>query len=191
MKKMIKLARVLAMLLVMVLCLSACNTQTSHTRGEYTGAKYWEMLDEVSDTSDLPSWEGEILEVSVWFAAASSTIIGTIPETDVCFKEFERVTGVRFNVEECFDNGGNNIDAKLPMVIASKKLPTMIMGYDILKQCNELWEEGYLADLTEYYEDGTLDQLLKYMPYDDAYNYVYHNFADEDGNFYGDEEKEN
>lgn len=184
MKKTIKVARVLAMLLAMILCLSACNTQTSHTRGEYTGAKYWEMLDEVSDTSDLPSWEGEILEVSVWFAAASSTIIGTIPKTDVCFKEFERVTGVRFNVEECFDNGGNNIDAKLPMVIASKKLPTMIMGYDILKQCNELWEEGYLADLTEYYEDGTLDQLLKYMPYDGAYNYVYHNFADEDGNMF-------
>jgi len=187
MKKTKIMIRVFAMLLAMMMFATACNPATSNNPTgdtEYTGVKYWEMLDLVSDTSDLPSWEGEILEVSVWFAAGTATVIGDIPETDVCFKEFERVTGVRFNVDKSFDNGGSNIDAKLPMVIASKDYPTMIIGYDILKQCNELWEEGYLADLTEYYEDGTLDQMLKYMPFDDAYEYVYKNFADEDGNLF-------
>lgn len=186
MKSKRNLARVAALLLAALLCLTACSGPIgpSSQGTEYQGPKYWEMLDSVSDTSELPSWEGETLEVSVWFAAASSTVIGTIPETDVCFKEFERVTGVKFDVDRCFDNGGTNIDAKLPMVIASKDLPTLIMGYDIKKQCIELWEEGYLADLTEYYEDGTLDQVLKYMPFDDAYNYVYTNYADEDGNMF-------
>ena len=186
MKNTRRLARVIAMLLVVLMCLSACN-QVSNPTGsetESTGPKYWEMLDQVSDTSDLPSWEGETLEISVWFAAASATVIGTIPETDVCFKEFERVTGVKFNVDKCFDNGGSNIDAKLPMVIASKDYPTLIMGYDIKKQVTELWEEGYLADLTEYYEDGTLDQVLKYMPLEESWNYVYNNYADEDGNMF-------
>ena len=185
MKKTKNLVRVLALLLSVLMLATACGKPPENTTGtEYQGVKYWEMLDEVSDTSDLPSWEGETLEVSVWYAAGTSTLIGSIPETDVCFKEFERVTGVRFNVEESFDNGGNNIDAKLPMVIASKDYPTMIIGYDILKQCNELWEEGYLADLTEYYEDGTLDQMLKYLPYDESYEYVYKHFADEDGNMF-------
>ena len=185
MKKTKNLVRVLALLLSVLMLATACGKPPENTTGtEYQGVKYWEMLDEVSDTSDLPSWEGETLEVSVWYAAGTSTQIGSIPETDVCFKEFERVTGVRFNVEESFDNGGNNIDAKLPMVIASKDYPTMIIGYDILKQCNELWEEGYLADLTEYYEDGTLDQMLKYLPYDASYEYVYKHFADEDGNMF-------
>ena len=185
MKKTKTLIRVFAMLLAVLMFTTACNqTPGGTSETEYQGAKYWEMLDEVSDTSDLPSWEGDILEVSVWYAAGTATLIGTIPETDVCFKEFERVTGVRFNVEESFDNGGNNIDAKLPMVIASKDYPTMIIGYDILKQCNELWEEGYLADLTEYYEDGTLDQMLKYLPLEESYEYVYKNFADEDGNMF-------
>ncbi len=185
MKKRMTLIRVLAMLLAVMIFTAACSTTPDSTTGtEYQGEKYWEMLNDVSDTSDLPSWEGEILEVSVWYAAGTSTLIGSIPETDVCFKEFERVTGVRFNVEESFDNGGNNIDAKLPMVIASKKLPTMIVGYDIQKQCKELWEEGYLADLTEYYEDGTLDQLLGYLPFEEAYQYAYKHCADEDGNLY-------
>ncbi len=185
MKKTKNLIRVFAMLLAVLTLTSACSkTKGNPTETEYQGPKYWEMLDEVSDTSDLPSWEGEVLEVTVWYAAGTSTMIGTIPETDVCFKEFERVTGVRFNVEESFDNGGNNIDAKLPMVIASKNYPTMIVGYDIQKQCLELWEEGYLADLTEYYEDGTLDQMLKYLPYEQSYEYIYKHCADEDGNLY-------
>lgn len=188
MKKSKNLARLFATLLAALMLMTACNpadhSGNPTNPSEYTGEKYWEMLDEVSDTSDLPSWEGEVLEVSIWYAAGTSTVIGSIPETDVCFKEFERVTGVRFNVDKSFDNGGNNIDAKLPMVIASKNLPTMIIGYDIQKQLNELWEEGYLTDLTKYYEDGTLDQLLKYMPFDTAYNYVYKNCADEDGNLF-------
>lgn len=187
MKKTKTLVRVIALLMAVLTFSTACNTSTNTntTDGtEYAGAKYWEMLDEVSDTSDLPTWEGETLEVSVWFAAGTSTMIGSIPETDVCFKEFERVTGVRFNVEKSFDNGGNNIDAKLPMVIASKDYPTMIIGYDILNYCNMLWEEGYLADLTEYYEDGTLDQLTKYLPYDECYEYVYKYMSDEDGNLF-------
>ena len=188
MKNTKNLVRVIALLLAALICLSACNHDvpgpTEPSEEPYAGPKYWEMLDEVSDTSDLPSWEGDILEVSVWFAAASSTVIGTIPETDVCFKEFERVTGVRFNVDKCFDNGGTNVDAKMPMVIASKDYPTLIIGYGIKKQVADLWEEGYLADLTKYYEDGTLDQLLKYMPLEESWDYVYNNFADEDGNMY-------
>ncbi len=185
MKKTKTFIRVFAMLLAVMMLTAACNqTPAQPTETEYQGTKYWELLDKVSDTSDLPTWEGEILEVSVWYAAGTSTMIGSIPETDVCFKEFERVTGVRFNVEESFDNGGNNIDAKLPMVIASKNYPTMIVGYDIQKQCAEMWEEGYLADLTEYYEDGTLDQMLKYLPLDESYEYVYKHCADEDGNMY-------
>lgn len=189
MKKTKTLVRVVALLFAVLMLTAACtdpvvSSNPTNTTGGSDTVKYWELLDEVSDTSDLPSWEGEVLEVSVWYAAASGTMIGDIPETDVCFKEFERVTGVRFNVEESFDNGGNNIDAKLPMVIASKDYPTIIIGYDILKQCNELWEEGYLADLTKYYEDGTLDQMLKYMPYDEAYEYVYKYMGDEDGNMF-------
>lgn len=183
------LIRVVTMLLAMLMLLTACNIPTQNPNNptnvtEYAGEKYWEMLDEVSDSSDLPSWEGETLEISVWFAAASSTVIGTIPETDVCFKELERVTGVKFNVDKCFDNGGTNIDAKLPMVIASNDLPNMIIGYGIKKQVLELWEEGYLADLTRFYEDGSLDQLLKYMPLEEAWDYVYVNYADEDGNMF-------
>lgn len=177
-------ARVVAVIMAVLLCATACGTKPPQPQGSLGTSEYWKLLDKVSDTSELPDWDGDILEISVWWAAGTSKLIGDIADTDVCFKEFERVTGVRFNVDECFDNGGNNIDGKLPMVIASGELPTMIIGYGIDMQLQELYENGYLADLTKYYENGTLDQMLKYMPLNQAWNYVYENCADENGNLY-------
>lgn len=178
------LVRAVAMIMAILLCATACGPAQPQKPSSLGDSEYWKLLDKVSDTSELPDWNGDILEISVWWAAGTSKLIGDIADTDVCFKEFERVTGVRFNVDECFDNGGNNIDGKLPMVIASGKLPTMIIGYGIDMQLQELYENGYLADLTKYYENGTLDQMLKYMPLDQAWNYVYENCADENGNLY-------
>ena len=200
MRNMKKVTRAASLALAAMLCLGACGNTAKQTEENKTVEKtsevasnsteevtvkpYWELLDEVSDTSELPDWDGETLEVKVWFAAGTGTTIEAIPETDVAFKEFERVTGVKFNVDESFDNGGNNIDAKLPMVVGSGDYPTMILGYDIDKQFAELYENGYLADLTEYYKDGTLDQLTKWLPLEEMDTLVYKNAKAEDGSYY-------
>ena len=202
MRNMKKVTRVASLALASVLCLSACGgdvTQNTEGKGtdvtstdvvnasteEVVAKAYWEMLDEVSDTSELPDWDGDTLEITIWYAAGTTAgEILEIPETDVAFKEFERVTGVKFNVEDSYDNGGNNIDAKLPMVVGSGDLPNIIIGHDLDKQLKELYENGYLADLTEYYKDGTLDQLTRYMPLEAMDNLVYKNAKSEDGAYY-------
>lgn len=203
-KNMKKVTRITALIMAMLLCLSACGNQTtkeseSSTKDSVSNSSqqeltpstvveeeksYWELLDTVSDTSELPDWEGETLEIKIWHAGGTTQVIGDIADTDVVYKEIERVTGVKFNVEESFDNGGNNIDAKLPMVVASKDLPTIIMGYNIDKQFNELYDNGYLADLTEYYEDGSLDNLLAWFPQEEMATSVYSKCTASDGQLY-------
>lgn len=161
--------RILALLLstVMLLGLVACaNTEEQGaTVPRPDGGKYyWEMLDEVSDTSELPDWTGETLELTVWSAGGTQTMFGTLSETNVTFKELERVTGVRFNVSDSYGNGGDSIDAKLPKIIASGDLPNLIYGFNIQSQMEELYENGYLANLTEYFNKGWLDNVLELYP---------------------------
>ena len=48
----------------------------------------------------------------------------------------------------------------------------------------ELYENGYLVDLTEHYNDGTLAQLTRVFPVEETWNYVYTNMA-KGGSIYG------
>jgi len=197
-----KIKRLFAMALASVMCLSACgnnqakpSTNTSESKTDVSASVsetvqepevkyYWDMLDEVSDSSELPDWTGEKLEVTIWNAGGSDAVFGTISEDSVVMKEIERVTGITFNADDCFGNGGDTIDAKLPKLVASKDFPTIIYGWDIDKALQDLWENGYLADLTEYYTDGTLDHMLHWLPIEEFDQYVYTHMRDEDGSYY-------
>lgn len=191
-------SRILALLLVATMILAGCGPAAQQdptdppkqTEGnetpttEATKKPYWELLDEVSDTSELPDWDGDILEITMWVSGPADANLGEIPETDVAFKELERVTGIRYNIEESYGNGGQSVDAKLPMVLASRDLPHIMLGYSFNAQAQELFENDYLVDLTPYYEDGTLDQLTKQFPVDETWDYVYTGFA-KGGKIYG------
>jgi len=159
------------------------STETTETTVEEV-KNYWEMLDEVSDTSDLPDWTGDTLEISVWSAGGTETLFGDISDTNVTFKEFERVTGVKFSPYDCFGNEGDSIDAKLPKVVASKDYPTIIMGWNIDSKMQELYDNGLLADLTEYYENGDLDQLLYWAPMEEMETLIYKNLRGKDGKLF-------
>lgn len=105
-----KFIQMIALLLVAIMCLSACShTGTEVANDPQTPASegtnaaegtieagetsapeaknYWEMFDEVSDTSELPDWPGETLEINIWYAGGTNYTLGTIPEGDVVFKE--------------------------------------------------------------------------------------------------------
>ena len=199
-----KLTKTLAFALAAVLGLSACgaektnvkeSSQTSTEQKETVVSTeqvpeekaYWEMLNEVSDSSELPDWPGETLEINIWYAGGTTVHedYWKVDENNVYWNEIERVTGIKVNWEECYDNGGNNIDAKLPMVIASGDLPTMIVGHDIQNQMEEMFENGYLVDLTQYYEAGYLDSLTeKWYPMDVLDAQIYSKLRTEDGKYY-------
>ena len=196
-----KMTRLLALLLAMVMCVSmaACgNEKPQDNQGdvaadvkpntgentEESSKNYWEMLDEVTDSSQLPDWTGEKLEINVWRAEGTDRVFGELSDTNVTFKEIERVTGIVINAEESFANGGETIDAKLPKLLATNDFPTMIIGYNIGEQMNELYENGYLYDLTEYYDNGTLDHLQYWLPVDQMEDQLYHELRAEDGSLF-------
>lgn len=196
-----QLAKTFAMLLSTSMLLSACGaTDTSSQEVSSSGSEssqpvtesvnepevqnYWEMLNEVSDTSELPNWTGEKLEISIWSAAGTDATFGEIRESNVVMKEIERVTGITINVDECFGNGGDNIDAKLPRVIASKDFPTIIYGYDIDSHFQELYDNGYLVDLTPYYEDGSLEHVTYWLPLEEMDELIYGNCRNKDGDLF-------
>ena len=188
--------KILALILatVMLFSISACNqteekptTPTAPPPTDESGnaAKYyWEMLNDVSDTSELPDWTGETLEINVWVAGGTQAIFGTISDTNVTFKELERVTGVKFNVEDSYGNGGDSIDAKLPKIIAGGDLPNLIYGWNIDTQMAELFENGYLVDLTDYYNNGDLDQVLELYPIEEFKDNLWVRLNTEDGKAY-------
>lgn len=193
-----KLKQLFALGMAVTLCLTACGNgektpsssegkvETASTNGSEQPEEkmYWELLDEVSDTSELPDWTGEQMEINVWVAGGTDYLISEISKDDVVMKEITRVTGVSVNVDRCYGNGGDNIDAKLPRIIATKDYPTLVFGWDIDKQLKDLWENGYLADLTEYYMDGTLDHLLYWLPMEELDGILYTYMRDDEGAYY-------
>ena len=199
-----QIKKMMALLLAAALGLSACgadqtevkeSTPTSAEKVDIPSAgkeedtvkPYWEMLTDVSDSSELPDWTGDTLEINIWHAGGTGMHEGYFDVTaeNVYYKELERVTGIKINWDECFDNGGNNIDAKLPMVVASGDMPTIIVGNDISNQLNELYKNGYLANLTEYYEKGYLDSYTEYWYPTDVFDApIYSKLRDEKGEYY-------
>lgn len=203
-----ELTKMLALVLAAALGLSACGAQQTDVKESSQKSAeqketatstatsveqvkkeraYWEMLNEVSDSSELPDWTGETLEINIWYAGGTTRHEGyfDVTEDNVYYQEFERVTGIKINWDECYDNGGNNIDAKLPMVVASGDMPTIIAGHDIGNQMRELYDNGYLLDLTEYYEKGYLDAYTEYWyPMDVCDATIYSKLRTEDGKYY-------
>ncbi len=196
-----EIQKVLAVLLAAAMCTTACgktdttsgsekkesetvssSTPASSETTEKTETKeYWQMLDEVSDTSELPDWTGEKLELTVWYAhGTGGASKGDIPETNVTFKELERVTGISFNVEESFDNGGDSQDAKLPKVIASKNYPHLMVGAEA-SVIADLTKNGYLVDMSEYFGTEHLYGFEYWMPEELGKNNVYQKIYQEDG----------
>ena len=137
-------------------------TTAEPTTAEPTEAKptevknYWDLLDTVEDTSDLPDWTGNQLKLSVWMGHGPGDANHPISEHDVVSPEVKRVTGVEIDIENSFDNGGSAIDVKLGMLAAAKDWPSLIYTSDTA-QIKQLVENGTLYDLT--------DLIPKYCPH--------------------------
>lgn len=153
---------------------STVKTSSEQTR------MYWEMLNEVEDTSDLPDWKGKTLSVRVWYSHANG-VPGALPvvaENDVYLKEIERVTGVHLDVDGFFDNNGVDMNARLPLLLAAKDLPELVFLSSMAWATN-LVNAGKLYDLTDYMD--YLDQFTSKVPMDEYSTYYRKRIGNENG----------
>jgi len=177
-------SRIIALLLASAMCMTACGEKevqndpveskseetskedASEEVKEEEPKKYWELVNEVSDISELPDWEGETIEVNYWYAWGPENP-GSMPEGgSLIFKEFERVTGVRFNADECFGFGDQDIVAQMTQIITTEDFPTIILTNQGEQYLGQLADEGYLVDLTPYMDEGKMPNLMGDAPRD-------------------------
>ncbi|WNR45283.1 type 2 periplasmic-binding domain-containing protein [Paenibacillus roseipurpureus] len=109
----------------------------------------------VKDSSELPEWKGKQLSLRYWDAHGTGNIKRISPTQDVVNSEIKRVTGVEFDKNTSFDNGGESLDAKLAKVVAAKDYPDIASGIggDTMAK---LAASGAIYELT--------DLLPKYAP---------------------------
>ncbi|AEE97827.1 hypothetical protein [Mahella australiensis] len=164
------LTKWLAMMMVLLLALSVlagCGQKEEEPQPSEQGdgeeqqqteeaKNYWDMLDQVSDSSDLPDWTGKKLELSMWQAHGPGEAELKKSDGDVVTPEIFRVTGVKVDADESFDNGGQTADVKLGMLAASGDWPDLILNASMSGGLTQLVENDKLYDLT--------DLIPKYMP---------------------------
>lgn len=159
-----KLFSVLLAAVMAASVLAGCGGNNSNAGGSGAFAdvayKANEEALKYSDSSEMPDWEGEQIELTMWYANASySGKKNDIAENDVVSPEWARVTGVKFSPAS-FDNNGELVDAKLSKIIASKEWPDILMGCPG-NTLNTMIEEDLIWDLTEL--------IPQYMPNLNAY----------------------
>lgn len=155
-----KLSRALALSIAAITALSVltgCGSNEGNKTDETTigttqegkTQAYYEMLDSVQDSSELPDWTGKKLNIQFWYSAGTD-FLPTRPkaENDVITPEIKRVTGVQIDPEKTFDNGGQSIDVKLGMLAAANDFPDVIFTSDT-KALRQVVDAGKLYDLTE------------------------------------------
>lgn len=118
-----------------------------------TGSNYTALLNTVSDTSELPDWDGDELELVYWIAQGERSNVN-MPAKDVVSPEIKRVTGISINENDSFGNGsGNTFSTKLGFLQMANDYPQLVVCGNV----NELVSNDLVYDLTEY--------LPKYCPH--------------------------
>ncbi len=140
---------------------------TEPTATEPTEPKaYYDMLDLVTDSSDLPDWTGKQLKLKVWKAHSTGYANRAGSSNDVVTPEVKRVTGVELDKEESFDNGGQAIDVKMAMLSATNDWPHIAHVASQADKWYDLIAAGKIYDLTDALKKYA-PQMLKKIPVDD------------------------
>ena len=123
---------------------------------------------DVKDSSELPDWTGEKRSITIWYAhGTGSSFSREYPQVNLVNEEIERVTGISIDIENSFDNDGQDFNTKLGMIAASNDWPDLIVEGGIRNQQDDLivgdkvWElssyiEQYLPDLFDIYPMDTV-----------------------------------
>ncbi len=152
MKKIVSIMLVLAM----GLSIASCGTKEGGSSSSNLETKANEIANDYKTIDQMPDFVGDKLDVTVWYGYGSNEVYIGKKATDDKFRdEIERVTGVRINEKDSFDNGGSTGDAKLAKMVATKSYPQVGVGIEA-SIAEKLNDAGKLYDLEEL--------VPKYMP---------------------------
>lgn len=165
------ISTLLASALLLSVC-SGCGKKDSDSQqGTADIPQLGLMGNEVADSSDMPDWEGEKLKLVYWEAAQfNSRSLGKTAGEDVVTPEIERVTGVTFDAEKSFDNGGESMETKVAKLSAANAWPDII-HYGQKAVVDKLADGDIVWDLRPYLEDYC-PNIVNYLKEAGAWDYV-------------------
>lgn len=135
-------------LLLTASMLAGTLTGTVNVAASEGEAKLSDLYDTVSDSSELPDWEGDTLKLTYWYGHGMGDTIREKAENDVYWPEIKRIFGIEFDSENSFDNGGLDLESKMAMLASTNDWPSV--GDSVLKPSTEdLITEDIIYDLTE------------------------------------------
>ena len=139
----------LALLLTALMALSAIPCAMAE---DSATADLIALYDQVKDSSELPDWTGEKLNLRVWHGHGNGGSVYQHAEQDVVSPEVERIFGITVDPENSYDNGGFDLASKMTMLAATNDWPEI--GTNVLN--NDLIENGILLDLTDLLDRQTV-----------------------------------
>jgi len=132
------------------------STTSAESSGTGEPKAYYDMLDTVSDSSDLPDWTGKQLSLKVWYTHGSGDAKRPTATNDVVTPEITRVTGVTLDKDGSFDNGGQDPKVKLGLLNAANDWPDIAFVGGDMAPFQDLIKAGKVYELT--------DAIAKYAP---------------------------
>ncbi|MDR1438846.1 MAG: hypothetical protein LBJ10_02175 [Clostridiales bacterium] len=97
------------------------------------------------DSSELPDWTGKQLTLRVWNGHGTGDTQRFKSSDDVFAPEIKRLFGITLDADNSFDNGGQDLAAKLAVLAATNDFPEI--GYNVVS--DDLIAGDKLYDLTE------------------------------------------
>ncbi len=147
-----KAKRILSLLLMITLVfslLTSCGTK-KQSKVDFGDVEFVDFS-QYKDSDDIPDWQGEKIKLVVWSGAngPNSQFMGKVSSNDLVTPEILRITGVEFDKENSFDNGGSSFDARIAKMIAAEEYPDI--AYSI-PDLTGLIDKGILYRLDEVVE---------------------------------------
>ena len=137
------------------------------------------------DSSEIPDWTGSKRKLKIWWAhGTESSRSREFPKTDVVADEIERVTGCSIDLDNSFDNGGQDFNVKLGMIAASNDWPDLIVNGNIVSQEDDMIVGDKIWELSGYINQY-LPKLMSTYPPDMVDWWDKENRANSNGKIYG------
>ncbi|SDX63555.1 hypothetical protein [Paenibacillus sp. CF384] len=141
------------------------STETNTTEPAAEPAAYYDMLDKVSDSSELPDWTGKQLNLKAWYTHGSGDAKRPSSDKDVVTPEIKRVTGVTIDKDGSFDNGGQDVKVKMGLLNASNDWPDIAFVDGDMAPFQDLIKAGKVYELTDAIAQYA-PHVAKRMPFD-------------------------
>lgn len=144
---------VILLMLALPVLVFAAGKQEDSSAAEAAAQISPDEFDGVKDSSDLKTWAGKQLKLTVWYNDRQYSQDANVIK-DVVWPEITRVTGIEFDADASFTNSEQTPQQKLALLSAAGSFPHLLYRYrETDEDFIQLGKQGKIYDLTEIHDE--------------------------------------